>query len=250
MGDVNYDYDEVINYCKGEPCSTVVALTNDLNTLCKAIDDCQAAFHSTYNTGVIGYIYYGFSNIIGSTFQKTGVSGLAVEIANIINVCYSEAMNDKIVLENMNLQGGGVPSSPQVSGDVTQSEDVSGMHMETSPSDFNFKHPESNRIAARARAMGLTDDQIKIAVGISRAESGNYTSNLAVNHFNVGGMRGGDGWAHFDNLDQGIDAYLSNLKTNYFDQGLNTVEAIQGKYAPSSENDGQAWVNLVKGCMS
>ncbi|MNN97289.1 hypothetical protein D3C81_2164300 [compost metagenome] len=37
----------------------------------------------------------------------------------------------------------------------------------------------------------------------------------------------------FSSLEEGIDKMASNLKRNYFDQGLTTIEQIQKKYAPN-----------------
>lgn len=117
------------------------------------------------------------------------------------------------------------------------------------PGDYKvYRYETSNKIATVAREMGFSEEQVDIAVGISRLETGNYTSKKSQQH-NYGGMRSGSGWASFDTEDEGIKAYLNNLKKNYYDQGLNTPETIQPKYAPSFENDGDAWVKNVYGCM-
>ena len=49
---------------------------------------------------------------------------------------------------------------------------------------------------------------------------------------NVGGMMCNSGLRSYDSLDDGIEAYLNNLKYNYFDIGLDTLEKIQPKYCP------------------
>lgn len=42
----------------------------------------------------------------------------------------------------------------------------------------------------------------------------------------------------FSTLQEGIDKMASNLKRNYIDKGLTTIEQIQKKYAPNgAEND-------------
>ena len=75
-----------------------------------------------------------------------------------------------------------------------------------------------------------------MAVAISKHETGNYTSYAFKSLNNVGGMMYWDGTKSalrsYKTLDEGIDAYVSNLKRNYYDMGLNTVEKIQKKYAP------------------
>ena len=118
-------------------------------------------------------------------------------------------------------------------------------------SDFNFRHNESNILAAKAKNMGFTDDQIKIAIGISRWETGNY-KHLA-GGYNYGGVTGvGDAghynqYANYSTPDVGMNAYLKNLKNNYFDKGLNSVETIARKYL--GYDDTASWINGVKGCM-
>ena len=123
------------------------------------------------------------------------------------------------------------------------------------PSDFSFKHEDSNILAAKARNMGFTDDQIRVAIGISRWETGNY-QHLA-GGYNYGGVSGsgdagsatydGHVYAQYSSKDAGMDAFLINLKTNYYDQGLTTPEAMSRKYLGYEDNG--SWTNGVKGCM-
>lgn len=44
---------------------------------------------------------------------------------------------------------------------------------------------------------------------------------------------GKNGLMSFSSLEEGIDKMASNLKRNYFDKGLTTIEQIQKKYAPN-----------------
>ena len=62
-------------------------------------------------------------------------------------------------------------------------------------------------------------------------------SVLVKNCNNVGGQKGtGCGsYSYFETLDVGIEAFISNLYNNYVSQGLTTVEAINPKYAESTE---------------
>jgi len=50
---------------------------------------------------------------------------------------------------------------------------------------------------------------------------------------NIGGMKGSGcgSYSYFDSLDEGIKAFLDNLKINYYDYGLTTAEEINPKYA-------------------
>jgi hypothetical protein len=74
----------------------------------------------------------------------------------------------------------------------------------------------------------------KLAVAISKHETKNYTSFNFKEKNNVGGLWNGvkGEFYRYATLDEGIDAYISNLRYNYIDIGLTTIEAIQTKYAP------------------
>lgn len=90
-----------------------------------------------------------------------------------------------------------------------------------------------------------------LLAAIAIHETGNGSSNAAKTKNNVGGMmRRSGGLMEFNSIEEGIDAMASNLKRLYFDQGLNTIEQIQKKYAPvGAANDptglNKNWVNGV-----
>lgn len=80
----------------------------------------------------------------------------------------------------------------------------------------------------------------RLAVAISMHETWDYTSYIFKHQNNVGGMWNGmkGEFYSYDTLDDGIEAYISNLKTNYYDEGRTTIETIQPKYAPiGAKND-------------
>jgi len=58
-------------------------------------------------------------------------------------------------------------------------------------------------------------------------------SSLVRNCSNVGGQKGSGcgSYAYFNNLDEGIRAFIDNLERNYISYGLNTPEEINPKYA-------------------
>jgi hypothetical protein len=97
---------------------------------------------------------------------------------------------------------------------------------------------------------GLTHEQSLLTVAISQHETGNYTSQAFNNKNNVGGNFANGQLATFESLEQGINHYINNLKRNYFDLGLDTIEEIQPKYCPiGAENDptgiNKYWVSGV-----
>ena len=88
----------------------------------------------------------------------------------------------------------------------------------------------------------------RLAVAISMHETGKYTS-IAFNELNnVGGNFRNGSLMVFEDLDKGIDFFVSNLKNNYIDMGLDTIELIQPKYCPIGINDNgdnKYWVSGV-----
>ena len=92
----------------------------------------------------------------------------------------------------------------------------------------------------------------KIAVAISKHETGNYTSYAFKELHNPGGMMYWNGkkmvLKTFTTTDDGINAFVDNLKKNYFDMGLKTIEQIGNKYCPVGVNDNglnQYWIPKV-----
>ena len=89
----------------------------------------------------------------------------------------------------------------------------------------------------------------RLAVAISRHETNEYTSyNFTVNN-NVGGLWNGvkGEFYVYASLDEGIDAYIYNLKYTYIDEGLTTIETIQTRYAPigaanDPNNKNESWI--------
>lgn len=87
---------------------------------------------------------------------------------------------------------------------------------------------------------GLNDEQAKIAVAITKHETQRYTSLMFKNKNNIGGMYNSkeNCFYTYSTVEDGIDAYIRNLKRLYIDQGLDTIEKIQTKYAPiEADND-------------
>ena len=87
----------------------------------------------------------------------------------------------------------------------------------------------------------------RLAVAIVLHETGKYTSVAFNDNNNVGGNFRNGSLMVFEDLDKGIDFFISNLKTKYIDLGLDTIEEISVKYAPiGADNDpndlNQHWV--------
>lgn len=107
----------------------------------------------------------------------------------------------------------------------------------------------SCKIYNKAKELGMTEEQSLLSIAISKWETGRYTSNLYKNH-NFGGLYRNGKFMTYKTQEEGMNDYLQNLKVNYFDKGLNTVELIKCKYAPDGvENDpnnmNSSWCNGV-----
>lgn len=71
---------------------------------------------------------------------------------------------------------------------------------------------------------------------------------------NVGGMKGGTqkcnntSYAAFDSLETGISSFIYNIKTNYWDKGLTTAQAMNSKYASSSSWSEKVnnYINIIR----
>lgn len=85
-----------------------------------------------------------------------------------------------------------------------------------------------------------------IPLAISRLETGNWTSSAFTECNNVGGLSVDDVPLSYETLEQGVDAFVSNLAENYFGIGLDTVEEIAPKYCPPNVEE---WARVVNELM-
>ena len=127
--------------------------------------------------------------------------------------------------------------------EVLEVEDVNKVEEVVDKCMMDYTSCKIKEVAIRE---GITD--WKIPVAIARHECGykdnQYLSNAFKNKNNVGGMMYYDTTTKssylmsFDTIDSGVEAFVSNLKRNYFNLGLDTIEKIQPKYAPvNAQND-------------
>ena len=89
-----------------------------------------------------------------------------------------------------------------------------------------------------------------LVTAISKHETGNGSSYAVTNFNNPGGLMGSKGLLKYDTLEYGIEAMIKNLKANYIDCGLTTIEDIQKKYCPiGASNDptklNRFWLPMV-----
>lgn len=88
-----------------------------------------------------------------------------------------------------------------------------------------------------------------LITAISIHETGNGTSKLARNNYNLGGIKCSSGYyCSYASVEDGISSYINLIYKNYFSKGLVTVEQMASKYAQSSAwpNTVNKWYNIIK----
>lgn len=85
----------------------------------------------------------------------------------------------------------------------------------------------------------------RLALGISRLETGNWTSGLYYSNNNFGGMMGSNGPMYFASRDAGALAFVKCVKW-YNEKGMTTVSSMASVYCPDSP---QSWASKVESLM-
>ena len=127
---------------------------------------------------------------------------------------------------------------------VIEQEEIEVIEVEdTEKVDITFNGCDMDYTSCKIKEVAmLYGIDWKLSIAIARHEcgykDGKYISNAYNEKNNVGGMMYYDSTTKtsklmkFETIDAGIEAYISNLKRNYFDLGLDTIAEIQPKYAP------------------
>ncbi len=181
------------------------------------------------------YIIYAivkfFDNLIAKLFMKIP---RLIRVALIYTMVINTITNIILVSSNHNLE-------------LINPLSLEVIHFDYEQVNFNVEGENAQEckfdntsclIYEKAKELGLNEDQTLMSIAISKWETGNYTSVAFRSKNNVGGMMCSSGLITYNSLEEGIIAFLSNLKYNYFDIGLDTLEKIQPKYCPiGAEND-------------
>lgn len=127
-----------------------------------------------------------------------------------------------------------------------------GKSVKLNKSALGWLAPYKQAFIDAGRKYGMTPDQVKIGMAIAMLETGKGTSSAFRNKNNSMGISpNGGGPRSFGSVEEGIDYGMRNLKRNYFDKGLTTIEQIGAVYAPiGADNDprnlNQHWVKGVR----
>ena len=208
---------------------------------------------------ILALAIYGAYDLVPN---KKGIYNLSVNVIEKVEakVKYELNKNDeKIKLDEEHFEKQKdikVSEETKEETEILEVEDVNKVEEIVDKCMMDYTSCKIKEVAIRE---GISD--WKIPVAIARHECGykdnQYLSNAFKNKNNVGGMMYYDTTTKssylmtFDTIDSGVEAFVSNLKRNYFNLGLDTIEKIQPKYAPvNAANDpyglNEFWVSGVK----
>lgn len=94
-------------------------------------------------------------------------------------------------------------------------------------------------------ACDIHDVPYDIAMAIARLETGHFKSHAFRYKNNPGGLSINEEPMSFDTLDEGVEAFISNLSRNYIQEGLDTPKKIGKKYCPVNPK----WASIVEELM-
>ena len=193
--------------------------------------------------GYIAYfIIYNFNSFIANCFMTLPRIGKVITVYSLI---ISSILGTVNIVEGKEIQYINVEHIIKETSTITNevTEELEAVNI--CPFD-----EVSCMIYNSATEKDFTEEQVLMAIAISRWETGNYTSDAFYNKNNVGGNFCQGTLLTFNTLEDGINYFLNNLKNNYFDLGLDTLEKIQPKYCPiGADNDpnnlNQYWLSGV-----
>lgn len=176
---------------------------------------------------------------INDLLPKKEISNLSTNLkkvvikANALNNDKANKKEDKQEIELVEIESEEVKEEET---EVIEVEDIEKVDSTLNSCNMDYT---SCKIKETAMLYGI---DWKLSIAIARHEcgyqDGKYISNAYKEKNNVGGMMYYDPSTKasklmsFETIDDGIEAYVSNLKRNYFDLGLDTISEIQPKYAP------------------
>ena len=195
---------------------------------------------------ILALAIYGAYDLVPN---KKGIDNLSVNVIEKVEAKVKDELNKnnkelKLDDEHFEKQKDiKVSEETKEETEILEVEDVNKVEEVVDKCMMDYTSCKIKEVAIRE---GIND--WKIPVAIARHECGykdnQYLSNAFKNKNNVGGMMYYDTTTKssylmsFDTIDSGVEAFVSNLKRNYFNLGLDTIEKIQPKYAPvNAQND-------------
>lgn len=114
----------------------------------------------------------------------------------------------------------------------------SGKSVKVNEAKLGGLAPYKQAFIDAGKKYGMTPDQVKIGMSIAMLETGRGSSHaFRIKNNAMGISPNGGGPRSFGSVEEGIDYGMRNLKKNYFDKGLTTLEQIGAVYAPIGANN-------------
>lgn len=203
----------------------------------------------------IYYLLQFINNIIAKLFMKLPRLAKVVVIYTLIILSVRSFTTKKIIIEKEILGTEILPIqeiATQEEQQTTQEENTTTIEETQQENTLNFEYQQEKDIYTKALEIGATHEQALVMISISRHETGHWTSDAFLNKNNFGGIMCNNATQikKFNSYDEGLEAFVTLLKYNYFDNGYNTIEKIGARYCPiGAENDpnnlNQYWVGGV-----
>ena len=170
--------------------------------------------------------------LLNTTRVQAQTNEETVDTLDIVKVMEFDvnAVSDEAVVEEI------------VYGDMTFNELSSQLNKSLSSTLTN-----KGEIFAKRALEYEVDPYLALAIVLHETGCKWGCSSLVVNCNNVGGVKGspscgGGSYRYYSSLDEGITAFIRNLKYNYYDYGLNTAYKMQRKYTGGSTT----WASKVE----
>lgn len=184
-----------------------------------------------------------FGKYLDNSIRTLVSSGCDVENRCSSNMCNSGGEHACTCLEDGNKRMDDISLSDETSEIIAggSSQQNLGNTVNQTESVYGVGTIESKIVEACNR-YGIDSS---VVLGIARLETGNFTSYAYLVGNNPGGMSVNEVPIIYGNIEEGVEAMVSNLAHNYFAIGLTTPELIGQKYCPVNQN----WANLVRNLM-
>ncbi|WP_456074153.1 glucosaminidase domain-containing protein [Holdemanella biformis] len=184
-----------------------------------------------------------FGKYLDNSIRTLVASGCDVENRCSSNMCDSGGEHACTCLEDGNKRMDDISLSDETSEVIAggSNQQILGNTVNQIESVYGAGTIESKIVEACNR-YGIDSS---VVLGIARLETGNFTSYAYLVGNNPGGMSVNEVPIIYSNIEEGVEAMVSNLAHNYFAIGLTTPELIGQKYCPVNPN----WAYLVRNLM-
>lgn len=214
----------------------IVFLSTTLVCLCIMLLLCDNNVESLMSTKTVTT-----SKIVASNDKNVEVENIAIEeeiAEQKENTTLEEADTGTIIESELNtVEEDVIVAEPIVYEGMTLNELANKLErsMKNELSGYGYLY------ASHSLEKGV-DPYLALAISLEETGCNWNCSNLVKSCNNVGGMKGsGCGmYGYFNNLDEGIRAFIDNIAKNYVAYGLTTAEMMNSKYA-----ENPAWATNV-----